>query len=137
MVLFEAIIQVPARSVLDLATKYPAYGAGVRVVLVCSHLRRSMANNLSCLCEEALSCLHIPVLRKHGVHQIAVPVYRPVQVAPLAREWLKAKREISFETWVVSDGTLATVVVPDKESNCSAQGIDATREAPAPTFQSP
>jgi hypothetical protein len=64
--------------------KYPAYGSWIGIVPVCGHLCRSVTNYLTGLREELLGCLHIPVLREHGINQVAVPVYGPVQVAPFA-----------------------------------------------------
>jgi hypothetical protein len=34
------------------------------------------------LLEKSLSCLHIPLLAQHGIHQIAILIDRPIQITP-------------------------------------------------------
>jgi hypothetical protein len=45
-----------------------------------------MANNVLRLSKEALCRGHIAVLTQHRVDQVAIPIYRPVKVAPFATD---------------------------------------------------
>ena len=47
------------------------------------HVIGSMANHSNCLLEKPLSCLHIPLLTQHGVHQIPLVVDSSIQISPL------------------------------------------------------
>jgi hypothetical protein len=86
MILFQAIVQVAVRAMLHLAAEYPADCSRIGVVPVGDHLRRSMTNSFSGLNEEPLGRSRVSVLGKHRVDQIAVSVYRSVQIAPLAAD---------------------------------------------------
>lgn len=50
---------------------------------VSRHLCWPLTNYFSGLCEELLGCLHIPVLREHGINQVTISINGPVQVIPL------------------------------------------------------
>src|SRR5215207_6846706 len=84
MVLLHPVIKIAASAVDNFATEYPTYGTRVGIMSIGGHLRRLVADNFLGLSEEPLGGLHISMLGKHGVHQVTVPIYGPVKVAPLA-----------------------------------------------------
>ena len=86
MILFQLVVKIFARPVLYFSTQYRAYGTWVGVVSVGGYLVRFMTHNLSGFCEEALGCVHIPMLREHGIYPIAITIYCPVEVAPFASD---------------------------------------------------
>src|SRR3954451_24431474 len=82
MILLQAVVQISARPVDHFMSQYPANSAWVRVVSVSRYLLGLMTNHLLGTLEEALGRLHVPMLRKHRVDQVAIPIYGPVQVTP-------------------------------------------------------
>ena len=82
MILFQLVVKILVRSMLHFSTQYRAYDTWVGVVAIGSYLIRFMSNNFSGLCKEALGCLHVSVLRKHGIYEVALPVNSSIEVAP-------------------------------------------------------
>jgi hypothetical protein len=86
VILFNTIAQISVRPVLYLVAQYSACCPWIRVVPIGGYPDRLMANNILGLSEEPLCRSHIPVLTQHRVHQLAISIYRPVEVAPFAAD---------------------------------------------------
>ena len=86
VVLLEAVGQVGARAVPDNLAQYAADRPRVGAMPVRRHLLRSEAHGYPSRAEERLGRLHVAVLAEHGVDQVAVPVDRPIQVRPAAKD---------------------------------------------------
>ena len=83
VILFQAIIEVFVRPMLYIAAHCLTYRSWIGRMSIRCHLLWSMAYHINGLLEKLLSCLHIPLLAQHGIHQIAILIDRPIQITPL------------------------------------------------------
>ena len=84
MALLETIAQVGAGAVADPLAQHAADRPGVGAMPVRRHPVRPEACGCPGRAEKRLGRLHVQVLSQHGVDQVAVPVDRPVEIAPAA-----------------------------------------------------
>jgi hypothetical protein len=84
MVLFQAIIEVFIGSMLYMATHCLAYGSWIGGMPIRRHRVRSMANDGDSLSEKSLGRLHVPRLAQERIHQVAIVINRPIEIAPFS-----------------------------------------------------
>src|SRR6266568_7499245 len=56
----------------------------IRGMTVRGHLFRRMANNSESLLEKLLGCLHISLFAQLRIHQIAISINGPIEIAPFS-----------------------------------------------------
>jgi hypothetical protein len=83
VVLFQPIIEIRISPMLYVAAHRLAYGPWIGRMTIRRYLIGNMTNHCNSLLEKLLGCLHIPFLAQHGIHQIAIVVDSPIEVAPL------------------------------------------------------
>jgi hypothetical protein len=85
VILFEPVVQVGIRLVLDRIAKRRADSPWVRAVPARRHPIPSKAHSCSRRSAEPLGCRHVPGLAEHGVDQAAVAVDRDTGSTSLPR----------------------------------------------------
>jgi hypothetical protein len=86
MILFKTIVEVGAGPVPHRPSQYGADRPGVGAMAIRRHPVRAQAHGRFRGTEERLRRPHVALLAQHRVDQVAVPINRPIEVAPPAAD---------------------------------------------------
>ena len=125
MILFKTIVEVHAGPVPHRPSQHRADRPGIGAMAIRRHPVGAKAHCRPGRAEEGLRCPHVALLAQHRVDQVAVPIDRPVEVAPPAAHLQVGFVNIpahtgsasvpvtSFTQFIAHDGQQLCLPVPD------------------------
>ena len=82
VILLDPVVHVAAGAMAHVGAERLPHRTRIGVVPIGGHLLRRLPHRLQRTGEEPLGRVHVPRLAQHGLHQVAIRVDRPIEVAP-------------------------------------------------------